>query len=229
MSTAGIVLLIILGIILVCIIGYLIYRSTHKATITNPNPEAMTSLAGASTGIELANQRAALQNPSLINNLSESILDNLTDYKYDDIAFDSARTGLSDSAAGNYGNFSPTDTDTCLGINPKDFAIGRQPHIVQSPQEIMAEYDVTQFMPVQGDDNGHFSIVNDLTARKVNNTQLIHPKTLQGLDTNSGAMRNASTDLRGDIFVPKAEVGPFMGSSIPQQNNFRGITLAGEC
>jgi hypothetical protein len=226
MSTAGIVLLIILGLVLVSVIGYLIYRSTRKYP---QKTEGMTLVGSSGNTISnVAQQRAALQNPSLINNLSESILDNLTDYRHDDIALESD-TPFGSRDQFNYGNYSPVNSDTCLGINPQDFAIGKQLHVVQTPQEILADYDATQYLPVQGDDNGHFSIVHDLTARKVNNTQLIHPKTLQGLDTNSGAMRNASVDLRGDIFVPKVDVGPFMGSAIPQHNNPRGITLAGEC
>lgn len=232
------ILLIIVGIIVIVGIIYLIYRDTHKAIPLKEtfNQESFSVMDGQQN----RKYYRPSSNTDTINEMSDSIVDELlTDY----------RNGLSEMRQNYRTNdieenidididdecqdiYSPVNSSTRLGINPadfeprrkngsKDFTHNKNKFTLKTPQDIRDEFDVQQLLP-QEEEEGWFEPITNRNTERVSSTNLIHPKTLKGINTVGASMKNPSIDIRGDIYVPKRDVGPF-GNSSYEPNLTRGL------
>lgn len=58
-------------------------------------------------------------------------------------------------------------------------------------------------------------------SKHIKDSHLIHPSKHMGIDSKGSSLKNATLDPRGDVYIPKNEVGPFLNSTIDPDRNIR--------
>lgn len=104
---------------------------------------------------------------------------------------------------------------------PCDFEYKKKRYRKRSREEIDKQFDVNELLPKDFEDD--FFDIEPLQVQHINDSHLIHPVKHMGTDSRGASLKNASRDLRGDIPIPKRDVGPFLQSDIDPDNNIRGL------
>lgn len=101
----------------------------------------------------------------------------------------------------------------------EEFEFKKKRFVKRSREDIDKAFDVNELLPQEFEDD--FFDIEPLQAKRLDDANLIHPIKHMGTDSRGASLKNASRDPRGDIPIPKMEVGPFLQSDIDPDNNIR--------
>ena len=102
-----------------------------------------------------------------------------------------------------------------------EFEHKKKKYVKRSRDDIDKQFDINELLPQDFEDD--FFDIEPLQARRMDDSNLIHPMKHMGTDSRGASMKNASRDLRGGIPIPKQEVGPFLQSNIDPDTNIRPL------
>lgn len=165
------------------------------------------------------NQRINQQNASMNNQqksfrfVPASILNSINNTNS---ASDSDNILLSDMQYSDVGANYNDNNNNC------NFVHNKKAYVRKSRKDIEDLYDVDQMLP-QEIENDWFDTAPLQTTKKIKNSHLIDPKTQFGHNSQGSSLKNPSLDLRGDIYVEKRDVGPWMNSTTDPDTNIRGL------
>lgn len=104
------------------------------------------------------------------------------------------------------------------------FVHKKKKFVRRTPSDIADQFDVEKMLPQEIEEDWFdLPLLGSNSTKRVNNANLIHPKTQMGINTVSGSLRYASHDIRGDIPNPKIHVSPWLNSTIEPDTNLRGL------
>lgn len=132
----------------------------------------------------------------------------------------------------NYGEFSdyvPNKNRVIRNIednleqsDSKDFTYKKKKFTLKSANEIKDQFDASKLLPKQIEEDW-FDVVPLLSTKKIEGTGLIHPKMHMGINTIGSSHKYSSHDIRGDIPIPKQNIGPFRISTIEPDTNIKNL------
>jgi hypothetical protein len=117
---------------------------------------------------------------------------------------------------------SDSDIDDSADDDANNFVYRKRQYTKRTPEDIKDQFNSQAMLPQEIEDTW-FDVEPLLTTKRIQGTQLIHPKVHMGINTVGSTLRNGTHDLRGDIPNPKINVSPWNNSTIEPDTNIKGI------
>jgi hypothetical protein len=115
--------------------------------------------------------------------------------------------------------------DNPFTTSPSDqtFVFKKKNFVLKNQDSVKDMFDSQKLLPNEIN-NDWFDVAPLQTTKKIKGTHLLHPKTHFGVNTVGSSLRNALLDIRGNIPVPKINVGPWNQSTIEPDTNLMGLS-----
>ena len=128
---------------------------------------------------------------------------------------------------GDFGDFIPNENvnDPLSDTNSDDsrnFTYNKKNFTLRSVDDIADQFDAQKMLP-KVIEKGWFDVDPLMCTKKIKGTSLIHPKMHMGVNTTGSSHKYSSHDPRGDVPIPKQNIGPFRNSTIEPDTNIKGF------